>query len=177
MTLADKIVALHESLSGQQIPHAFGGAIALAYCTLDPRGTSDIDLNIFVPASTPEVALAALPSEVVDRDNKLGNLPRDGQVRLWWGEHPVDLFFDYVALHEQASKNSRMVPFSGTHIPVLGPIELATFKAMFDRTRDWADLEAMVEAGSVQISKVVELVSELAGPDDPRIGRLAGLVG
>lgn len=31
-------------------------------------------------------------------------------------------------------------------MPVLGPTELATFKAMSDRTRDWADIEAMLVA-------------------------------
>jgi hypothetical protein len=176
MNLAAKIVALNESLSGADVPHAFGGAIALAYCTLDPRGTSDIDLNIFVPASTPDHALDALPKGVVDRDDRLGNLVRDGQVRLWWGEHPVDLFFDYVELHRQAASNSRLVPFYGTEIPVLGPVELATFKAMFNRTRDWADLEAMVAAQTLQVSEVSKLVAGLVGEDDPRLARLAALI-
>lgn len=175
MNLADKIIALDKALESAGIPHAFGGAIALAYCTLDPRGTSDIDLNIFVPAESPDAALAALPGEVIDRDNKLPNLERDGQVRLWWAEHPVDLFFNYVKLHEQAAANSRLVPFDGEEIPILGPVELATFKAMFNRTRDWADLEAMVEAESFQIDEVSALVMGLVGPDDERIARLAKL--
>ena len=175
MNLADKVVALHKALAKAAVPHAFGGAIALAYCTLDPRGTSDIDLNIFLPAANPGAALSVLPKEVADLDGKLADLPRDGQVRLWWGEHPVDLFFNYVPLHERAAANSRTVPFDGSAIPVLGPVELATFKAMFDRTRDWADIEAMVEVETIQIDEVASLVEELVGPDDDRLSRLARL--
>jgi len=51
VTLAERLVALHRALERRQVPHAFGGAIALAYRTLDPRGTSDIDVNLFVPSA------------------------------------------------------------------------------------------------------------------------------
>src|SRR5215217_279738 len=64
MTLPERIVEIHRALSKAGIPHAFGGAIALAYATLDPRGTSDVDVNIFTPASEPERALAALPEGI-----------------------------------------------------------------------------------------------------------------
>src|SRR5206468_5178609 len=50
MTLPERVVALHRALAKPRIPHALGGAIALAYWTQDPRGTSDIDLNVFIPA-------------------------------------------------------------------------------------------------------------------------------
>ena len=50
-TLVDKIVALHESLDAAEIPHAFGGALALAWCTQRARGTIDIDVNVFVDRS------------------------------------------------------------------------------------------------------------------------------
>jgi hypothetical protein len=35
MTLGEKVVELHEQLEAAGIPHAFGGALALAYYTLD----------------------------------------------------------------------------------------------------------------------------------------------
>ncbi len=52
-TLVEKVVALSDALTTAGVPHAFGGAIALAYCTEDPRGTRDVDVNAFVPASQP----------------------------------------------------------------------------------------------------------------------------
>ena len=46
--LPAKIVALHRALERAQLPHAFGGALALAWCTQRARGTIDIDVNVFV---------------------------------------------------------------------------------------------------------------------------------
>lgn len=176
MTLPAKLIAIHEALDEAGFPHAFGGAIALAYWTLDPRGTSDLDVNIFVPAKAARSALDALPAEIARSADDLDAIGRDGQVRLWWGETPIDLFFDYVPLHARAAANRRIVPFEGIEIPVLGPIELATFKAMFDRTRDWADIEAMLGAETLDVAAVREQLTELVGPGDERLDRLEAAI-
>lgn len=175
MRLPERIVSIHRSLSKAGIPHAFGGAIALAYATLDPRGTSDVDVNIFAPASAPERALAALPEGIDRPDGTAETIARDGQIRLWWDETPIDLFFDYVPLHDEAARHRRTVPFEGEQIPVLGPVELAVFKVVFDRTRDWADLEAMLEAETLDMQAVRRAVAELVEPDDHRLARLDSL--
>jgi hypothetical protein len=172
MTLAERLVALHRSLARRRIPHAFGGAIALAYWTLDPRGTSDIDLNVFVPAADCTRALNALPAGVAQPAGTPETIAREGQVRLWWEDTPIDLFFDYVPVHADAARHRRTVPFSGTRIPVLGPIELAAFKAMFDRTRDWADIEAMLAAGTVDPDAVRTTLQTMLAADDSRFARL-----
>lgn len=100
-------------------------------------------------------------------------IARDGQARVLWDETPLDLFFDYAPIHEEAARNARRVPFSGAEIPVLGPTELAVFKAMFDRTRDWADIEAMLAAGSLDPAAVRAALAGLVEPDDPRWDRLS----
>lgn len=172
MTLAERIVELHRALARRRVPHAFGGAIALAYWTLDPRGTSDIDVNLFVPAAEPDRALVALPSGIERPSGTSEAIARDGQVRLWWEETPLDLFFDYAPLHADACRHRRMVPFSGIQIPVLGPIELAVFKVIFDRTRDWADLEAMLSARTLDLDGVRAALRGMLTPDDHRLARL-----
>ncbi|MBI1843131.1 MAG: hypothetical protein HYR89_00725, partial [Actinobacteria bacterium] len=45
LPLPRKVLALTCALDG--VPHAFGGALALAYYA-EPRATIDIDLNVFV---------------------------------------------------------------------------------------------------------------------------------
>ena len=172
MTLPEKLVALHRALARRRVPHAFGGAIALAYWTLDPRATSDIDVNVFVPAAEAERALRALPPEVACPDGTVEAIARDGQVRLWWDETPVDLFFDSIPLHDDAARNRRTVPFARTRIPVLGPEQLAIFKAMFDRTRDWADVEAMLAAETLDLDAVRETLATMFAADDHRFARL-----
>jgi hypothetical protein len=172
VTLPERLVALHRALASRRVPHAFGGAIALAYWTLDPRGTSDIDLNIFVPATDPTRALRALPEGLVLPEGIEEVIAREGQARVWWDETPVDLFFDNVPVHADAARNRRTVPFAGTRIPVLGPIELAVFKVMCDRTRDWADLEAMAAAGNLDLEAVRATLRTLLGAGDERFSRL-----
>ncbi len=49
------------------------------------------------------------------------------------------------------------------------------FKAFFDRTRDWADLEAMLEAGTLDVEAVVGVLARHLGADDHRIERLLDL--
>ena len=172
MTLAERILELHASLKSRRIPHAFGGAIALAYATLDPRGTSDIDLNIFVDAATADRVLAALPTGVEVPADAADVVAREGQIRLWWDGTPLDLFFDYEPIHAEAARHRRIVPFEGARIPVLGPVELAVFKAVFDRTRDWADLEAMAAAGTLDVGAVRSALAPLVEGDDERFARL-----
>jgi hypothetical protein len=173
MNLPERVVALHTSLEEAGVPHAFGGAIALAYATRNPRGTNDIDCNVFVPAEDPAPAIAALPAGIECPPGIAAAIARDGQVRLWWNDTPVDLFFDYAPIHEQAAKNVRRVPFEGVEIPVLGPLELVVFKVMFDRPLDWADVEAAIEAGAVEVGAVRSALAGLLAPDDPRLERLA----
>jgi hypothetical protein len=172
VTLAEQLLAIHAGLEAAAIDHAFGGALALAYWTLDPRGTSDIDVNVFLPAERCEEGLAALPEAIEWTSDTVATITRDGQIRLWWEETPVDLFFDYVELHADAARNRRLVPFAGEQIPVLGPVELATFKAMFDRTRDWADIEAMLAAETVDVAALRARLGQLVDSDDPRFARL-----
>jgi hypothetical protein len=172
VTLAQRLLALHRAFDAAGLPHAFGGAIALAFWTLEPRTTRDLDVNVFVPAADAPRVLAALPAGVDRPDGAAEQLARDGQKRLWWEDTPVDLFLDYAPIHRDAAEHARRVPFEGVDIPVLGPVELAVFKAMFDRTKDWADIEALLEAGTVRRLEIEQALAAMVGADDPRVARL-----
>lgn len=172
MSLAERLLAIHAALAAGGIEHAFGGAIALAYWTLEPRGTRDIDLNVFAPVARAEAVLRALPEGVARDPAAAERIEREGQARLWWESTPVDLFFSYLPLHDAAARHLRRVPFGGSEIPVLGPVELAAFKAMFDRTRDWADIEEMLVAGTLDVDALRAELSALAGDADERLARL-----
>jgi hypothetical protein len=173
VTLAERLLALNAAFTAAGLPHAFGGAIALAYWTLDPRGTRDLDVNVFVPTTQASRVLGALPPGVAVPDDAAGRLAGEGQLRVWWEDTPVDLFLDYAPVHDDAARHRRSVPFEGEQIPVLGPVELAVFKIMFDRTKDWADVEAMLAAGTLDTAAVRALLVPMLGPDDRRFERLA----
>jgi len=172
VSLAERLLDLHRALARHHIPHAFGGAIALAYSTRNPRGTDDIDVNVFVAVEDCERALRALPAEIEQPDGTAARIRRDGQIRLWWDRTPVDLFFDYESVHADAARHRRIVGFEGARIPILAPLELAVFKAMFDRSQDWVDIEEMVAAQALDIDAVRAVLHTLLGADDPRFARL-----
>jgi hypothetical protein len=175
-TLAEKVVALHRALELAALPHAFGGALALGWCTQQPRGTADIDLNVFVPTTAVSEVRAALPGDVAWRATDTRQLKRDGQTRLYWGTTPVDVFLNTSAFHDETTARITFEPFAGEMLPFLSCFDLAVFKAFFDRRRDWADLEDMLTAGTVDVDAVVETLSAHLGPDDVRITRLQELM-
>jgi len=63
--LTAKILALHQALTEADIAHAFGGALALAFCTEEPRATQDIDVNVFLGTDRIDALIDALPTGVV----------------------------------------------------------------------------------------------------------------
>jgi hypothetical protein len=175
MSVADKMIVVHDSLDAGAVPHAFGGALALAWCTQQARGTIDIDVNVFVAPNDRETVLAALPRTITVTDDDRSRIDRDGQVRLWWDETPVDVFFDTTAFHEGVGERIRWEPFAGRDLPFLSCRDLAVFKVFFNRTKDWADLEAMHEVGTLDVAYVLGIVAQYLGGDDERIERLRTL--
>jgi hypothetical protein len=173
--LGDQLLAVHDGLDGAGIQHAIGGAIALGYCIFEPRGTRDVDVNVFVGPERARDVFAAMPEGVEFSGAQLERAERDGQVRLHWGITPVDLFLSVLPFHDRVESYVRHVPFEGRTIPVLDCTGLAVFKAMFSRTKDWADIEAMVEARTLDFDEALRWLTEMAGPESPEYGRLAAL--
>jgi len=176
LTLAQRVLAIDAALS--EIPHAFGGALALAYYA-EPRATVDIDLNVFVPPKRfPEVAgpLERLGA-AADDPSVAAIVRRDGQVRIMWDRTPVDLFFSNDPFHEAAAAARRSVPFADAAIPILSAAHLVVCKVIFNRPRDWVDLEAVLAAGTeIDAAEVLRWVGRIAGDADPRYDRVAALL-
>lgn len=176
LSLAERVIALDAALDAAQIPHAFGGALALAFHVEEPRATRDIDINVFVSPGAVARVFGALPPGVTWGDADVARVERDGQVRVFWDDTPVDLFFSTHAFHDVAWLDIERVPFDGGTIPILGATELVVFKAFFDRTRDWADIETMIEARSPDAHAALGWLVDLLGADDTRVERLRGLL-
>ncbi len=176
-SLPEKVIIIDETLTDAKIPYALGGALALAYYA-DPRATIDIDINVFVPTERWREVVDELSASGVDSSNvDPGALERDGQCRLWWGDNAVDLFFSYDPIHEAMSKETRRVPFGGTTVPILAPEHLTVCKAMFDRHKDWLDIEQMLlAADDLDLSEVEDWLVRMVGGKDPRLQRLKELI-
>jgi hypothetical protein len=174
-SLVERLIAIHDALAQAKLPHAIGGAIALGYCTAEPRGTRDLDINIFVTRARADDVFAALPASITVTLANVEQVQRDGQTRLMWDDMPVDIFLNVLPFHDEVAVGVREVVFAGRTIPVLDCGALTVFKAMFDRTKNWADIEAMVEHRSIDVEKTAVRIASLDGPDSQRAQRLMDL--
>lgn len=176
ISFPDKVVAIARALSAAKVPYAIGGAIALNYYT-EPRATADVDINVFIGTDRwPEVKAALGEIEVdVETDEKA--LTRDGQVRLWWDRNAVDLFFSYDPFHDEMEGATRRVPFGKARIPILAPEHLLVCKAMFDRPKDWLDIEAMLAfVEPLDLDAIRSWLTRMVGPEDERLEKLETLI-
>ena len=173
-SLVEKVIAVDDSLTLLGVSHAFGGALALAYYTREPRATVDIDVNISVEARDAERVLEGLPDGVEWSPSDLRRVRADEQVRLWWGRTPIDLFFRASDFHDGVEQRVVVHDFGNTQLPFLSALDLAVFKALFDRPKDWLDITAMRDAGAIEIADVAGMLHDLVG-DDTRVSHLRSL--
>jgi hypothetical protein len=164
-------------LDSMRVPHQFGGAIALAWYR-SPRATTDIDLNVTLSPSEAEPVLGALSHLGVSvAKSERAAIERDGQARLDWDGSYLDVFFATLDLHREMATRSREVAFGPVHIPILSPEHLIVCKAIFDRPKDWVDIEESVGWGTeVEGEVVLGWIDELLGADSAQHERLAELL-
>ncbi len=176
--LASKIVAAHEMLDSMRVAHQFGGAVALAWYR-SPRATTDVDLNVtVVPAAAGPIlgAIAHLGVTVSPADRAA--IERDGQARLDWDGSYLDLFFATFDLHREMARRAREVEFGPIRIPILSPEHLIVCKAVFDRPKDWVDIEEMIAWGTeIDRAEVMRWIEEILGTGSEQHARLVALLG
>lgn len=176
--LLRRLRSVHEALDREGFDHAVGGAIALAVHVQEPRFTADIDLNVMADAEHPEAMLSALPPEVEVPDHAADRIRRDGQIRLFWRDPdtPLDLFLpQHPAYHALVTSRAAPVDFLGADIKVMSATDLIVFKTLFDRSKDWVDIESLVESDAGDLEEAARWVSGFVGDDDPRVARLRSM--
>jgi len=174
-TWSEKVLRLDEGLAQRGVPHAFGGAIALNYHR-DPRSTLDIDINIFLdPADQARVLellddLYGLP----DPARITRQIADDGQARAMWAGTPVDLFFAYTEFHGSMARRIVREPFGDSHIPVLSIEDLLVCKVLFNRPKDWLDIDAVIKTRREMLDReyVRRWVRAFLDDDDDRLVKL-----
>ncbi|WP_436702099.1 hypothetical protein [Nocardioides sp. BYT-33-1] len=178
-----RAIDVHRRLLAAGIDNAIGGALALGYHIDDPRGTQDIDINVSLPAARAREALRSLPPDVPWDEATITQIVRDDQVRIMWPVTddlpiPLDLFFAVHALHEVVRTRTIEVPMHGATVKVLSATDLTIFKALYNRSKDWPDIEAMLAAhdSTVDLDEAIRCVGEVVGGDDHRTHRLRGLL-
>jgi len=181
MELVALIVAVHNRLEAADIPHAFGGALALAYVAT-PRGTVDIDVNVFIsPAEIRRVDTALAPLDLTRTPDERSEPPIAGYRYLHAEDpFPVDVFPSLDERYDEISRRRVRHPFGRADdvLPFLSAEDLCMFKLSFGRPQDWVDLDAVAHARpDLDLDYIETQLVGLRGPTMyPRIARLRGLV-
>lgn len=175
--LPDEIIVIHHALERDALPHAFGGAISLAFCGI-PRYTQDIDINIALKVDQHGPVLNALASlfPIADRARVEREILQNAQVRLRWGATPVDLFFSDIPFHESIAARAREVDYVGTRIRVISAEDLIICKAAYDRGKDWLDIENIFKVRGQYLDQgyLTRWLGEFFESEDERVRRIEG---
>ena len=105
------------------------------------------------------------------RTSREGEEGRSGPALV--GTDAIDLFLRASTFHEGVAIRTVHLLFAGSELPFLSAVDLAVFKA-FGRPEDWIDIEAMLDAGAVEVREVIDTLRSLVG-DDQRVDRLRAL--
>lgn len=163
-SLVEQVLSIDKMLNEHAIPHAFGGALALAYYTKHPRTTNDIDINIALSTQRVLEVFKSLPAQVRWDARQVRIAEVQGEVKLrWMRQNSVDLFFATHEFHRMVHSRVELVPFAANQIPVLSATDLTVFKAKLGRGQDLVDIEEMLRADAVDIDEALHWVGELLG--------------
>jgi hypothetical protein len=174
--LDGKVMGIAQALEQAQIPYAFGGAIALAYYAA-PRGTEDIDVNVFLRTEEAGTCLAEL--ERLGIESPAANWDMlDHQLVLSWEHTPIHVFFSYDPFHDRCRVRARQVPFAGGEIWILSAEDITIFKVIYDRPKDRVEVrEVLLCMGErMDAAYTIEWLERILGSEDARVTRFRGAV-
>lgn len=170
---AEAGLAIARAFEQDGIPYALGGALALGAHGV-PRGTLDVDVNVFVSeAEVPRVVarLQALGVEI-DLAAAVARARRDGMFVGRWGGMRIDIFVPSIPFsHEAAKTRVRMTDPDGESAWFLAAEAIAVFKLLFFRPKDLADLERLnaVQGSHLQRDYIRTWIVDMLGSDDERV--------
>ncbi len=170
----DAAAAVAAELESRGVPYAIGGALAYGVWAI-PRGTLDIDLNVFVgPERLDPVfeAFHALGIEVSE-ENARREAASEGAFRAWFGDFRLDVFTPSIDFSWEAMRTRRKAKSGGTELWFLSAEALAVFKLLFFRPKDLVDLERLLATQGARLDRgyVRRHLVEMLGEDDARVAK------
>ena len=170
-----KIAHVATALESNGIEYAMGGAIGLTYWG-EPRGTIDIDVNVFLRTEDAARVAAALAEAGVTSDAArfIQQVSATAQVRVDYDGTALDLFFNNLPFHESCAERKVRVPFGAIQMNVLSAEDLVVCKAMFNRNRDWPDIEQVlyVQGREFDLAYTLGWLTEMLGHDADQVRKI-----
>lgn len=176
---AEAAQAIADRLEGAGHPYAIGGALALAVAGV-PRGTADVDLNVFVdgPAVAAVARLLLDMGMVLDVAASVAEAERDGMFAARWDGMRIDVFVPSIPFSVEAGRTRVRVTADGWSGWFLAPEAIAVFKLLFFRGKDVVDLERLVavRGSDLDHAYVRRWIVDMMGEGDERVARWDDLV-
>lgn len=161
------------------LPYAIGGALALAVAGV-PRGTADVDVNLFVSEDriVDVVATFGGLGMVVDEEDVKAQARARGMFVVRWSGMRIDVFLPSIPFSTEAERTRvRMTDMSGWSGWFLSAEALAVFKLLFFRGKDMVDLERLIAVRpELDRAYVRRAIVDMMGDDDPRVTRWDDMV-
>jgi len=174
-TPVDVALLVHGALAAAGVEHAFGGAIAYGFVA-QPRGTVDVDVNVFLSEEEAPGIIEVLCRSGCDVDPVAAtrSIRERGDFRGRCLGFRVDFFTPFHPFHDSVRARMRRVELTGTPIQVISAEDLIVFKCLFDRPKDWADIDAMVRALGPAFDRayVERWLRDILPEDDPRVEKM-----
>lgn len=171
-TAAEAARAIADKLSEAGIPHAIGGALALGVAGV-PRGTKDVDVNVFVDEAGVPLVVSALRQLGIELDPAVAvaHAQRDGMFIGTWDGMRIDVFVPSIPFSHEAAQTTIRVNVDGWSGHFLSPEAIAIFKLLFFRIKDRGDLERLVavRGEALDHSYVRRWMVDMMGEDDERV--------
>jgi len=144
-TAAEAARAIADALERSGHAYAIGGALALGVAGV-PRGTRDVDVNLFVDADQLPDAIEVLQSLGIEiqPEPALARAERDGMFVGMWDGMRVDVFVPSIPFSHEAGETAVTIEVDGWKGRFLSPEAIAVFKLLFFRIKDRGDLERLV---------------------------------
>jgi len=169
---AEAAQRIADSLEQAGLPYAIGGALALAIAGV-PRGTADVDVNVFVRDERLPDVIATLHQMGIEVDAAEATLraQRDGMFVARWDGMRIDVFLPSIAFaHEAHRTRIRVADDRGWSGWFLSAEAIAVFKLLFFRGKDRVDLERLVAVRSeLDRAYVRSWIVDMMGESDERV--------
>lgn len=176
---AEAAQRIADALEAAGLPHAIGGALALAIAGV-PRGTADVDVNVFVGEDRFAALVAALAGLGIDVDGAraLDEARRDGMFVARWDGMRIDIFLPSIPFADEAHRTRiRVTADGGWSGWFLSAEAIAVFKLLFFRGKDRVDLERLVAVRpELDRAYVRRWIVEMMGEADERVAAWDALV-
>lgn len=163
---------LADGLEERRIDYAIGGALAYNQHAV-PRGTTDADLNVWVDPAKPTAAahlLAELGCEF-KAQAVIREFLDKGWAYVFYRDVHVDVYLPTRDFHASVRSRRRRLPLLGREAWFLSAEDLAVFKLILHRPKDWVDLEALlvVQGRALDRAYVRDWIGRVAGEQDVRV--------